>query len=525
MAVTRRKIAVSTAAVVAAAALGTGLALPANAGTPEGTVVGADAANAVKGSYLVTLKESAAKAASAEGRSVVAEHGGTVKETFTHALNGYAASMSAQEARELAADPAVDKVYADKKHSVDADQADPPNWGLDRVDQPALPLDSSYTYPDAAGEGATAYIIDTGVRISHQDFGGRAANGYDAIDEDEEAQDGNGHGTHVASTVAGDAHGVAKKAKVVAVRVLDDAGSGTTAQVVAGIDWVTQNASGPSVANMSLGGPQDEALDEAVRNSIAAGITYAVAAGNDGADADTQSPARVQEAITVGATDDTDAMAEFSNYGSVLDVFAPERSNVPVRQHQPYESSGGSTSVRNSPSPTKVRRGARGGRGLVALTISFVSTLATASTSRRSRSHTGSPSAAGEEVGGGIQVRSSGQERRPRSAGRAGRSRPPVPRPPPWGRDRHGSRTAPAPTTAAARRRCRRCTRRSARPSVRRPPRVASRRPASTRPPSHWSAPTPRAVVEATYQPPCRAIIRTVWSTSGSPRPTTRPRR
>lgn len=233
------------------------------------------------------------------------------------------------QARKLAADPAVKSVVQNRTFTVDdaqGTQPGPPSWGLDRIDQHALPLDSSYTYPDKAGEGVTAYIIDTGVRITHGEFGGRASYGYDAIDNDNTAQDGHGHGTHVAGTVAGSSYGVAKKAKIVGVRVLDNNGSGTTAQVVAGIDWVTQHAVKPAVANMSLGGGADSALDTAVRNSIASGITYGVAAGNESTDASTKSPARVAEAITVGATTSADAKASYSNYGSILDVFAPGSS-------------------------------------------------------------------------------------------------------------------------------------------------------------------------------------------------------
>jgi len=172
----------------------------------------------------------------------------------------------------------------------------------------------------------TAYIIDTGVRITHTDFGGRASYGYDAVDDDSTADDGNGHGTHVAGTVAGSTYGVAKSANIVAVRVLDDDGSGTTDGVVAGIDWVTENAQFPAVANMSLGGDADSVLDAAVANSISAGITYAVAAGNDNTTASSNSPARVATAITVGASTSADARASYSNYGSVLDLFAPGSS-------------------------------------------------------------------------------------------------------------------------------------------------------------------------------------------------------
>lgn len=324
MAATRKKLGIGISAAVVAAAIGTaGLAIPANATPPQGTVIGADSAKAVDGSFIVTMKKSAVKASSAEGKAVVKKYDGKVKKTFTSALNGYSAQMSESDAKELAADPSVDKVYANQKHTISGEQADPPNWGLDRIDTQELNLDKKYTYPDTAGEGVKAYVIDTGVRVSHSDFEGRATDGFDAVEGDEEAQDGNGHGTHVASTVAGKAHGVAKKAEIVAVRVLDDQGSGTTEGVVAGIDWVTKNAEGPSVANMSLGGGADEALDEAVRNAIGAGITFAVAAGNESTDAGNSSPARVEEALTVGATDDQDAQADFSNYGSVVDLYAP----------------------------------------------------------------------------------------------------------------------------------------------------------------------------------------------------------
>ncbi|MFF1813494.1 S8 family serine peptidase [Streptomyces sp. NPDC058251] len=322
----RRLAGTATAALV----LGVVSALPAGAASAAPQRVGhiqyAGASNAVANSYIVTLDAHAAKSTSAKGKALAKEYGATLARTYKKALNGYAIEATAAEAKRFAADPAVTSVVQNRTFHIDATQTNPPSWGLDRIDQKSLPLDSKYTYPDSAGQGVTAYIVDTGVRITHSDFGGRASYGYDAVDNDNTAQDGNGHGTHVAGTVAGNAYGVAKKAKIVAVRVLNNSGSGTTAQVVAGIDWVTQNHSGPSVANMSLGGGADSALDTAVRNAIASGVTFAVAAGNDNANASNYSPARVSEAITVGATTSSDARASYSNYGSVLDIFAPGSS-------------------------------------------------------------------------------------------------------------------------------------------------------------------------------------------------------
>ncbi|MFF2128951.1 S8 family peptidase [Streptomyces olivochromogenes] len=323
-----RKIRIAAITTVATAALVGGFtALPAQAAPAEGRVLAAGSPTAVKDSYIVTLKKGAGlKAASSEGKGLISAYGGTVKKTFGAALNGYTATLSASEARRLAADPAVATVEQNQTvHLTDTTQSSAP-WGLDRVDQTSLPLSGTYTYPDTAGSGVTAYVIDTGVRITHSQISGRASYGYDAVDGDSTAQDGNGHGTHVATTIAGSTYGIAKKAKIVAVRVLDNAGSGTTAGVIAGIDWVTTNHSGPSVANMSLGGGASTSLDTAVSNSIASGVTYAIAAGNSSANASSYSPARVAAAITVGATTSTDAKASYSNYGSVLDVFAPGSS-------------------------------------------------------------------------------------------------------------------------------------------------------------------------------------------------------
>ncbi|MFF7866891.1 S8 family serine peptidase [Streptomyces qaidamensis] len=322
----RRRLAALGATATAALVASLVSALPAGAApaAAEGRIQYEGAANAVAGSYVVTLKSE--KAASAEGRALARKYGADIERTYTKALNGYEVEASESEAKRLAADPAVASVVQNRTFSITGTQPSPPSWGLDRIDQKSLPLNSSYTYPDSAGEGVTAYVIDTGVRITHGDFGGRASYGYDAVDNDNTAQDGHGHGTHVAGTVAGSAYGVAKKAKVVGVRVLNNSGQGTTAQVVAGIDWVARNAVKPAVANMSLGGPGDTAIDTAVRNAITSGVTFVVAAGNESTNASTRSPARVTEAVTVGATTSTDAKASYSNYGTVLDLFAPGSS-------------------------------------------------------------------------------------------------------------------------------------------------------------------------------------------------------
>ncbi|CAM5501801.1 S8 family peptidase [Streptomyces atroolivaceus] len=320
---TKRRVAAAIAAATTVAlAVGAG-ALPAQAAQPEGRVLHAGAAGAVPGSYIVTLKQTSGfKASAAEGKQLIADHGGTIKRTYTSALNGYAATLSSTEAKRLAADPAVASVEQDQKVHSTATQTNAP-WGLDRIDQTNLPLSGTYTYPDTGGSGATVYVLDTGVRITHQEISGRASYGYDFVDNDTTAQDGAGHGTHVATTVAGTTYGVAKKAKIVAVRVLGNDGSGTTAGVIAGVDWITANHVANSVANVSLGGGASTTLDNAVRRSITSGVTYSIAAGNSGAPASGYSPARVTTAITVGATTRTDARATYSNHGPVVDIFAP----------------------------------------------------------------------------------------------------------------------------------------------------------------------------------------------------------
>ncbi|WP_405731071.1 S8 family peptidase [Streptomyces sp. NBC_00028] len=318
---TRRLRRAGVLTAVTCAAAFSASTLPAHA-APQGRILGAGAPGSVGGSYLVTLKGDT-QAPSSAGQSIAEKYGARISHTYGTVLNGYAIRADERQARLLAADSRVASVVQDTRVSLDRTQPNPPSWGIDRVDQRDLPLDKSYTWPNSAGAGVTVYIIDTGIRISHKDFGGRAGYGWDFVGDDKYAGDGNGHGTHVAGTVAGSKYGIAKQAKVVAVRVLDNAGSGTTAQVIAGIDWVTRHARKPAVANLSLGGYHNAQLDAAVRNSIKSGVTYAVAAGNDGLPAGLYSPADVKEAITVGATDSTDTRASFSNYGSALDLFAP----------------------------------------------------------------------------------------------------------------------------------------------------------------------------------------------------------
>jgi subtilisin family serine protease len=316
----RRTVQLVAAAAVVAVGL-TGEAAGATA-APVGTVLEAGAAGAIGDSYIVVLKPGSSAAAEVTSSSVglARRYGGAVRRNYLSAVRGFSATMTATAARRLAADPSVAYVEQDRLVHLSAVQSNPV-WGTDRIDQRNLPLSKSYTSGSAAN--VTAYVLDTGVRIGHSQFGGRAHNGWDFIDRDPVANDCNGHGTHVAGTIGGATYGVAKDVSIVGVRVLDCGGSGAYSQIIAGIDWITANAVKPAVANMSLGGPTSAALDDAVKRSIAAGVTYALAAGNDNANACKQSPARTRAAITVGATDSADARAPFSNHGSCLDIFAP----------------------------------------------------------------------------------------------------------------------------------------------------------------------------------------------------------
>jgi subtilisin family serine protease len=263
-----------------------------------------------QGSSVATLKESKTEART---------DGATISDTFRHLL-GYAAELTAAELAAVRQDPDVAFVQQDGKVSISEVQ-DGATWGIDRIDQAALPLSGTYDYT-ATGAGVTAYIIDTGINSTHSEYADRLLEGYDAVGDGNGTEDCNGHGSHVAGTVGGTTYGVAKDVSLVAVRVLDCAGSGSFAGVIDGMDWVAGQG-GPAVANMSLGGSADAAIDEAVERMTDAGVTTAVAAGNETADACGSSPAAAPSAITVAASTIGDELAYFSNFGSCVDIIAP----------------------------------------------------------------------------------------------------------------------------------------------------------------------------------------------------------
>ncbi|AYX87617.1 S8 family peptidase [Acinetobacter baumannii] len=279
----------------------------------------------IKNQYIVILNKDAGPSKDF-AQNIAKQHAGKVLQSYDTVLKGFAIYLpdtaGAAFIEAMKKNPHVLSVESDTIVNIDATTQSNPDWGLDRIDQKALPLNSTYSYLQT-GSGTTAYIVDTGILSSHQEFSGRVLSGYTAISDGNGTTDCNGHGTHVAGTVGGTTYGVAKNVNLVPIRILGCDGSGASSNVIAGLDWILKNGKKPAVVNISLGGATSSSLDSAVENLYNNGYVMVVAAGNSNTDACTSSPARVSKAITVAATDNTDTRASYSNYGSCVDIFAP----------------------------------------------------------------------------------------------------------------------------------------------------------------------------------------------------------
>ncbi|WPP56498.1 S8 family peptidase [Acinetobacter pittii] len=293
--------------------------------TTNSVLGSSEAKGIIKNQYIVILNKDVGSS-NEFAQGIAKQHGGKVLQTYDAVLKGFAiylpdvAGTAFVEA--MKKNPKVVSVENDTIMKVDATTQSNPDWGLDRIDQKNLPLDSAYSYLQT-GSGTTAYIVDTGILSTHQQFSGRVLSGYTAISDGNGTSDCHGHGTHVAGTVGGSTYGVAKNVSLVPIRILGCDGSGASSNVIAGLDWILKNGKKPAVVNMSLGGEANASLDSAVENLFNNGYVMVVAAGNSNTDACSSSPARVSKAITVAATDSTDTRASYSNYGSCVDIFAP----------------------------------------------------------------------------------------------------------------------------------------------------------------------------------------------------------
>ncbi|AMM29795.1 S8 family peptidase [Acinetobacter pittii] len=293
--------------------------------TTNSVLGSSEAKGIIKNQYIVILNKDVGSS-NEFAQGIAKQHGGKVLQTYDAVLKGFAiylpdvAGTAFVEA--MKKNPKVVSVENDTIMKVDATTQSNPDWGLDRIDQKNLPLDSAYSYLQT-GSGTTAYIVDTGILSTHQQFSGRVLSGYTAISDGNGTSDCHGHGTHVAGTVGGSTYGVAKNVSLVPIRILGCDGSGASSNVIAGLDWILKNGKKPAVVNISLGGEANASLDSAVENLFNNGYVMVVAAGNSNTDACSSSPARVSKAITVAATDSTDTRASYSNYGSCVDIFAP----------------------------------------------------------------------------------------------------------------------------------------------------------------------------------------------------------